>query len=347
LKGEASEVSRRALFLFGFRMIVDPVRAKQDESVSIQAARMLGDAFMELFDDPAVTELYVNPGGRLWVSRLGQGRCETPHVLQPVSIESFLNLMATHLGETLGRQQPRLQGEMPVTRFRKARLQGYLPPRAPAPGFNIRKHATAVFPLESYVDRGALSIDQYDLLVQAVDERANILVAGGTASGKTTFLNALILKMSERSPRDRFIIIEDTGELQCMAPDVAFLRPLPGESMGSVVKEVLRLSPDRLFCGEFRDEAAYHCCDLWSTGHPGGAATTHAETVDGALNRMNRLALGGKDGSYADLVADAVDVVVILQKAKVGGKVVDFAFVDGLDERGRYNLERPVLGANQ
>ncbi|MDQ3605462.1 MAG: Flp pilus assembly complex ATPase component TadA [Gemmatimonadota bacterium] len=306
---------------------------------------MLGDGFVELFEDPSVLELYVNPGGALWVDRIGAGRSPTPHRISHNRVEQFLNVMASHLGETLTPSRPTIQGELPATRFRRARLQGYLPPRAPAAGFNVRKHATEIFSLDSYLRRGAISLAHVERLVAAVDGHLNILIAGGTKSGKTTFVNALLREISERHPEERVVIIEDTAELQCAAADVVFLRTLPGESMAPLVRETLRLSPDRVFCGEFRDAAAYHCCDLWSTGHPGGAATTHADDAEGALHRTNRLALDGKGGSQMELVARAVNLVVVMRRSPRGGRVAELALVDGLDSRGRFRIERLAPGA--
>lgn len=323
-------------------MVLDPVRARQDEAASVQAARMLGDGFMAHFDDPTVMEIYVNPDCRVRVDRSGSGRAPTSVVLQPSAVEQFLAYMAAHTGETLTPDKPTLSGPMPEARFARARLQGYIPPRAAGPGFNLRKHSTQVYPLESYVERGALSVDRYHLLIEAVEQQSNILIAGGTKSGKTTFLKAIIRAMSERFPHERFMFIEDTPELVCTGDDHVFLRTLPGESMAAPVKEVLRLAPDRVFCGEFRDVAAYHVADLWSTGHPGGAATTHADDVDGALERMNRLALDGRQGCYKYLISQAVNVVAVIGRTPVGGRVTDLAMVNGLDSSGRFILERPV-----
>lgn len=305
---------------------------RRDLTTAESAARYLGDAFMEIFDSPETLEIYVNPDGRVWADRIGEGSVKTDLVLQPERTTQFLNVVAAYLGETLTHVHPAFGGAMPRTRFHGSRIQGYIPPRSRiGPGFNLRKHATRVFPLESYVERGALSWTMFDLLIQAIDNRMNILVAGGTSSGKTTFLNAIMAKAVERFPSHRFILIEDTPELQCTAEDQVPLTTLVGESMGVVVRETMRLKPVRPWCGEFRDSAAYHCCDLWSTGHPGGGATTHANDALGALERVNRLALDGKEGSYKWLVADAIQVVAIIQKTPVGGKVSDLAFVNGLN----------------
>lgn len=319
---------------------------QKDEATGLRVARLLGEGVMALWDDPAVRELYVNPDGRVWVDRGGVGRQSTGLVLHEVSVTRFLSVVAAFVGETLTPETPVLQGAMPHARFLGARLQGAIPPRDSGPRFNLRKHAPLVYPLESYLSRDTLTFEQYDLLLECVDSRRNILVVGGTVTGKTTFLNALIRAMTERWPTHRFLLAEDTPELQCAAEDFCSLRTLPGEPMGPAInREAMRMSPDRIICGEFRDKAAYYCADLWTTGHNGGAASMHANSVEGALRRMNRLALDGTRGSHAELIAEAVDVVVVLTKAEVGGRVSDLALVDGLDRRGRFRLSRPVAGA--
>lgn len=301
---------------------------------------------MALWDDDSVRELYVNADGRVWADRSGIGRQRTPVVLDEVAVLKFLGAVAAYRKETLTPEKPSLQGAMPEARFHGARIQGYIPPRAPGPGFNLRKHAAEVYPLESYLERGALTFAEFDLLLESIDAKRNILVAGGTATGKTTFLNALIAAVTERWPAHRLLIVEDTPEIRCSAPDAVLYRTLPGEPMGPVInREAMRLSPDRIVCGEFRDRAAYYCADLWTTGHNGGAASMHANSVQGALERMDLLMLDGRKGSYAKLIARAVGVVVLLAKGERGGRVADLALLDGLDARGRFRIRRPRAGA--
>lgn len=327
-------------------MIRDPKRAKEDRDASVQAQRQLGQEIMELWADESVRELYVNWDGRVRVDRAGAGRQRTHLMIDEARVHGFLAVMAAFSGETLNRDHPSLSCAMPMEAFHGARLQGYIQPRSPAPGFNIRKHASVVYPLESYLDRKVLSFAQYDLLLECVDQRHNILVAGSTASGKTTFLNALIRAMAERCPGHRFLLVEDTAELQCKADDVVLIRTKPGEKMGPVInKEAMRLSPDRIVCGEFRDIAAFYAADLWTSGHDGGAASMHAKTVEGALRRMNRLMLNGRRGSFAELIAEAVQVVVVLERAITGPRVVDVAQVVGLGSRDRFHFRRPQAGA--
>lgn len=319
-----------------------------DDAVSLRLQRILGEEFMAIWDASDVRELYVNSDGQVWANRSGSGRQRVGLVLNAVAVLKFLGAVAAYRRETLTPEKPSLQAALPAARFHGARLQGYIPPRAPGPGFNLRKHAAEVPPLESYLGRGAITFQSFDLLLESIDRRRNILVAGGTASGKTTFLCSLIAAMAERWPTHRLLIVEDTPEIQCAAPDFVLYRTLPGESMGPVInREAMRLTPDRIICGEFRDRAAYYCADLWITGHNGGAASMHADSALGALERMDLLMLDGRKGSYAKLIVRAVDLVVVLERGKVAGQVADLALVDGLDARGRFRVRRPRAGAQR
>jgi Flp pilus assembly CpaF family ATPase len=327
-------------------LLRDPQRVQTDESVSVRIQRILGEGFMALWDEPAVREIYVNSDGRVRVNRSGVGRQRTDVMLDEVAIVKFLGAVAAFRKETLTPEKPSLKAAMPSARFEGARLQGYIPPRAPGPGFTLRKHLAEVLPLTSYLDRGALSFAGFDLLLESVDQRRNILIAGATFSGKTTFLCALLAAVADRWPSHKLLIVEDTPEIRCTADDVEYYWTLPGEAMGPVInREAMRLTPDRIVCGEFRDRAAYYCADLWISGHPGGLASMHAETVEGALERMDMLMLDGRKGSYARLIARAVDLVVVLERGRVGGHVADLAVVDGLDSQGRFRIRRPRAGA--
>jgi Flp pilus assembly CpaF family ATPase len=324
----------------------DPEQVHADEAVSLRAQRILGEEVMRFWDEPAVRELYVNSDGRVWVKRNLEGRQQTGLRLEEVALRKFLGAVAAFRKETLTPEKPSLQAAMPALRFDGARLQGYIPPRAPGPGFTMRKHLAEVPALTSYVDRDALSFEWYDLLLESIDLRRNILIVGPTSSGKTTFLCSLLAEIGQRWPSHRLLIIEDTPEIQCTAPDYELYRTLPGEQMGAVInREVMRMTPERIVCGEFRDRAAYYAADLWTTGHNGGLASMHADSVEGGLERMDELMLDGRKGSYARLIARAVDVVVVLKAGPLGGHAADIALVDGLDSRGRFKVSRPRAGA--
>jgi len=301
---------------------------------------------MALWDDPAVRELYVNPDGQVWANRSGSGRERTPVILDEVSVTKFLGTVAAYRRETLTPERPWLQGAMPMLRFEGARIQGYIPPRAAGPGFNMRKHPSEAYTLDSYYTRGGVSGCQFDGLLAAIDKRRNILVVGPTGTGKTAFLGALIRATTERWPGHRLLVIEDTPEIRCSAPDAVLYRTVPGEKIGMQINtEAMRLTPDRIWCPEYRDRAAFYIANLWMSGHHGGGTSMHAGSLESALVRTNYLMLDGRRGSYARLIADTMNVLVLLEIGADGlPRCADFALVDGLDRRGRFFIRRPETG---
>src|SRR6202521_5324406 len=287
--------------------------------------RYLGAGIMAALADDDVTEIYVNAGdGAVWLDRRSAGRVRSAGALSESQVRSFLNAVANAHRVELTRGNPQLQAELPDDElFRQARLQGLIPPLAEAPVFILRKPATRVFSLDEYVRQGILSPAHRAALAAAVDARRNILVAGGTRSGKTTLVNAVLLEITERCPRDRVVVLEDTRELQCAALD----------------RLSLRWSPDRIVIGEVRDKAAMQLLDAWSTGHPGGVATVHATDALGALERLDRLAQRNGVPSQAHLVAEAVDLVAVIVGGSQPRRVREMVAVRGLDRTGRYELE--------
>ncbi|HVT14704.1 MAG TPA: P-type conjugative transfer ATPase TrbB [Thermoanaerobaculia bacterium] len=291
--------------------------------------RALGPAVLEALADPDVEEIYVNPSGRLHLDTRSQGRIATPALLPPEQILRFLNLVASRIPTVLNAGRPQLQAELPLELFRGARLQAFVPPLASAPAFNLRKPPAVVYTLDEYVDAGILSPQHRQALGVAVRRRRNILVAGGTASGKTTLVNAVLHEITSACPRDRIVILEDTVELQCAAEDHLALRSGDGVRLRDLVKAALRTSPDRIVVGEVRDEAALDLLDAWQTGHPGGCATVHANDPLAALQRLDRLAQRASLGPQPYLVGDAIQLVVLIVGGSRSRRVTELVEVAG------------------
>ncbi len=174
----------------------------------------LGSDIAGFLEDPSVVEVMLNPDGRLWIDRLSDGLSDTGKHLAAADGERIVRLVAHHVGAEVHGGAPRVSAELPGT---GERFEGLLPPVVAAPVFAIRKPAVAVFTLQDYVTGGIMSPDQADVLRQAVADRCNILVAGGTSTGKTTLTNALLAEVAKTA--DRVVLIEDTRELQCAAPN--------------------------------------------------------------------------------------------------------------------------------
>jgi type IV secretion system protein VirB11 len=306
-------------------------------------ARALGPVVLEALANPDVTEIYVNPGGRIYLDTRSQGRVAAGVELGAEQVLRFLNLVGSRVPTVLNAGRPQIQAELPGDGFLGARVQGFVPPLAAGPCFNLRKPPAAVFSLDEYVAAGILTARQREALGAAVRERRNVLVAGGTASGKTTLVNAVLFEVTAVFPRDRIVLIEDTVELQCAAPDHLALRTSDGVRLRDLVKAALRTSPDRIVVGEVRDEAALELLDAWQTGHPGGVSTLHANDPLAALHRLDRLAQRANVGPQPHLVGDAIDLVVMIAGGSQGRRVTGLAAVHDFDG-ARYRLEAVAEG---
>jgi type IV secretion system protein VirB11 len=304
-----------------------------------RSARMLrtafGDAIADWLADPEIIEIMLNPDGRLWIDRLGQGIAESGQTMTLADGERIIRLVAHHGGAEVHAGAPRVSAELPEG---GERFEGLLPPVVSAPTFAIRKPAIAVFTLEDYVGAGIMSVGAADVLREAVRDRLNILVAGGTGTGKTTLTNALLAEIA--GSRDRIVLIEDTRELQCAAPNLVAMRTKDGvASLSDLVRSSLRLRPDRIPIGEVRGAEALDLLKAWGTGHPGGVGTIHAGSALGALRRMEQLIQEAVVTVPRALLAGTIDLVAVLVRDGTGRRLAELAHVDGLDPAtGEYRL---------
>ena len=323
----------------------DDVVVSSRESVAVErGTRMLrtalGPAVARFLDDPAIVEVMLNPDGRLWIDRLASGLADTGEQLSPTDGERIIRLVAHHVGAEVHSGAPRVSAELPGT---GERFEGLLPPVVAAPAFAIRKPAVAVFSLADYVAAGIMSDGQADALRQAVTDRQNILVAGGTSTGKTTLTNALLAEVARTG--DRVVLIEDTRELQCAAPNLVALRTRDGiVSLSELVRSSLRLRPDRIPIGEVRGAEALDLLKAWSTGHPGGIGTIHAGTAIGALRRLEQLIQEAVVTVPRALIAETIDVISVLSGRGSARRLAELVHVTGLGTTGDYALA-PIISS--
>lgn len=304
-----------------------------------RSARMLrtamGADIARWLKDPAIIEIMLNPDGRLWVDRLGEGMTEGGAHLSPADGERIVRLVAHHVGMDVHAAAPRVSAELPIT---GERFEGLLPPVVQAPIFAIRKPAGQVFTLDDYAEAGILSAAQAALLRHAVGDRFNILIAGGTGTGKTTLANALLAEIAH-SPH-RVVLIEDMRELQCAAPNMVAMRTKDGvASLRDLVRSALRLRPDRIPIGEVRGPEALDLLKAWGTGHPGGVATIHAGTAIGALRRLEQLVQEAVVTVPKALIAETIDIIAVLARDGSGRRLTELVRVAGIDPAtGDYRL---------
>lgn len=308
------------------------------QEASQRGARMLrtalGAAIVRLLEEPAVVEVMLNPDGRIWVDRLSEGLADTGETMSAADGERIVRLVAHHVGAEVHARRPRVSAELPET---GERFEGLLPPVVAAPAFAIRKPAVAVFTLDDYVAAGIMTGDEAVALRAAVASRSNILVAGGTSTGKTTLTNALLAEVAKGA--DRVVIIEDTRELQCAAPNLVAMRTKDGvATLSDLVRSSLRLRPDRIPIGEVRGSEALDLLKAWGTGHPGGIGTIHAGSAIGALRRLEQLIQEAVVTVPRALIAETIDVVAVLSGRGSQRRLVELARVEGLGADGDYRI---------
>ncbi|WP_286713400.1 P-type conjugative transfer ATPase TrbB [Sphingomonas sp. 67-41] len=315
-------------------MTATPARSEASRRGARMLRTALGTAIAVWLDDPEIVEVMLNPDGRLWVDRLGTGLADTGEMVSAADGERIIRLVAHHVGSEVHGRSPRVSAELPET---GERFEGLLPPVVTAPAFAIRKPAVAVFTLDDYVAAGIISSGQCASLRASVVGRENILVAGGTGTGKTTLTNALLAEISGTS--DRIVLIEDTRELQCTAPNLVAMRTKEGvATLSDLVRSSLRLRPDRIPIGEVRGAEALDLLKAWGTGHPGGFGTIHAGTALGALRRLEQLIQEAVTTVPRPLIAETIGLIAVLVRDGAGRRLAELARVEGLEPSGEYRL---------
>jgi P-type conjugative transfer ATPase TrbB len=303
----------------------------------------LGPAIATFLEDPSIVEVMLNPDGRLWIDRLSGGLEDSGRTMSAVDGERIVRLVAHHVGAEVHPGSPRVSAELPET---GERFEGLLPPVVAAPAFAIRKPAVAVFTLDDYAAAGIMTAGQAAVLREAVAARKNILVAGGTSTGKTTLTNALLAEIAGTT--DRVVLIEDTRELQCRAPNLVALRTKDGvASLSDLVRSSLRLRPDRIPIGEVRGAEALDLLKAWGTGHPGGVGTIHAGTALGALRRLEQLIQEAVVTVPRALIGETIDLVAVLRGRGSERRLAELGLVAGLDPAtGDYRVQSAGAGGD-
>lgn len=285
----------------------------------------LGDQLCVALDDATVVEIMLNPDGRLFIERLGHGVAEAG-VMTPAAAEVVIGSVAHALQSEADDERPIISGELPIGGHR---FEGLLPPVVSGPAFTIRRRASRLIPLDDYVTSKVMTEAQASAIRSAIDARMNIVISGGTGSGKTTLANAIIAEIVSAAPDDRMVILEDTAEIQCAAENAVCLHTSDTVDMARLLKSTMRLRPDRIIVGEVRDGAALTLLKAWNTGHPGGVTTIHSNTAMSALRRLEQLTAEASQQPMQEVIGEAVDLVVSIERTGKGRRVREVIHIEG------------------
>ena len=308
---------------------------KENYDITLATLERQMQPIMDYMIDPNVFEIYVNPDGRVWLDTFQKGRTPTDMYMEPAWTKQIIISVAALTNQILPEEMPILSAELPDTElFSSSRFQGNLPDVVPGPTINIRKHPKKILSLEDYVRQGTLTEEQYGIIIEGIHNKKNIIAAGGTKSGKTTFLNAILGEISKLD--DRVIMIEDTPELRCSADDYVSMRTTRHVTMSDCIKSVLRMTPDRIVIGEVRGEEALDLLTAWSTGHSGGCSTIHSNSAEDTLTRLEGLIRRVSQDPQKSTIAEAVDYVVYLKysgKKRYIESIIEIKGYDGVTDK--------------
>lgn len=307
------------------------IQNEHDRRIIKKLRRELGENILSALNDPHVEDITRNSDGWIWVKKQNLP-WEQLCLIDDIQTENILRAVASSLKITITPDQPFLDGELIID---GSRIHGNIPPETRRPSFTIRKRPSLVYTLQDYINQGVLPTVYLEFLLAAIRNRKNIFIVGSTGSGKTTLVNAFINAAAEHTPEDRFLIIEDTGEIQCSAPNTEQLYTTAHRSLDQLVKEALRMRPDRIIVGEVRGKEALHLLEIWNTGHSGGIATAHADsaTPEAGLNRLELLVARAnsklENKFIRQLIGSTVDIIVCIQNTPNGRKINNITFVEG------------------
>ena len=266
-------------------------------------------------EDRNVTDIAIGINGELIVEGLGMEKTFTGIFFDDQTTTRIIYATAAVLGVAVDPDNPIVEGVLPNW---KIRVEGILPPRAARnPMYFIRRPPSKIFSLESYLESGRITKERYDLLIEHIRKRSNIVIGGETGSGKTTLLNATIDKMREFTPDDRFYIVEDAGEIQCRARDFVPIWAA-GKDCLKAVATALRCNVSRIIFGELRyGDVTNEVLKAWNSGHTGGITTVHANCALTMLSRIRDLLREVIPGELPD-VAQSVQLLVHMKPTRNG-----------------------------
>jgi type IV secretion system protein VirB11 len=300
--------------------------ASQNEDMLERELNNIRSSFAKIapfFSDPLLTDIFVSSNGDISIKRFGKDIADSNIKLNVNERLRIMNFIAKYHAMNINIDEyPVLEATVPIPEY-SGRITGIYPPFSDAPNFTIRRPPSLIHSLETYKEKEQLTSEWYDIIVSYIKDKKNIIVSGGTGTGKTTFINAIIKKKSEIYPRSRFYIVQDINELQCNAKYVVWVF-VRAEQAVKAVQLALRQSPDSIIFGEVRN--GYVMADLldaWNTGHPGGITSIHANTTRSTFTRIRTLLYQVYDKGKIPNVTELIDLVVHLSRSPKTGVFVD------------------------
>jgi len=329
-----------------------PNRMQQSDTkdrLIVKIKREIGTTCLKALENPNVIEIMLNSDGTLWVEELGKP-IEQVGTMEESKAKALLGTIASYLHTTITAENPILECELPID---GSRFEGLLPPIVSRPTFTIRKKASKIFTLEEYYHQKILTKENYQLIKQAIynpndkeQTKKNILIVGGTGSGKTTLANAIIDGIVKQTPEDRVVIIEDTAEIQCAAKNNVILRTSNEITMLTLLRATMRLRPDRILVGEVRGAEALDLLKSWNTGHSGGIATVHANSARAGLIRLEQLIAEATHAPMQTLISEAINIIIFIKKTTKGRMVKEVIEVTGYDKSKEDYIIKKVTNHN-
>lgn len=321
----------------------------QEDSVASRKGRALeklkrdlGQEFLQKFLNPNLLEVMCNPNedgsSSVFWEEQGQDMVYDPEMSKRFNssrAESVIKTIAGYYNKTVNEADPILESQFPID---GSRFTGIMPPVTTTPSFTIRKRPNRVFTLDEYVANDIMTEQQKSIIQQAITDKSNILVIGGTGSGKTTLVNGIIREMTDQHPNERIYISEDTGEIRCDSPNKVHVYTTMAADLTKLVRTALRFRPDRIVVGEVRGAEALDLLDTWNTGHPGGVATVHANSAVLGLERLEGLITRNPfhPTEIRQLIAQVVNIIVFISKDRnTGRKIREIIKISGYNHHDK------------
>lgn len=296
-------------------------------------------------DDPSVSEIMINGPECIYIERRGQLSRVDARFSSTEALVSALRNIAQFVGRPLDNYHPILEGRLPDG----SRIEALMPPISPdGPSVAIRRFSKDTLTIEKLLGFGSLTPDAAQTLSALVAAKQNIIVSGGTGSGKTSLLNCLSSFIPES---DRVVVIEDARELQLQQEHVVQLEGRPADARGKgqvtirdLFKATLRMRPDRIVVGEIRGGEALELIQAMTSGHGGCMSTVHASYPKDAMSRLETMALMSNVelplSALRSQISSAIDVIVQTGRVRDGSRrVTHITEVLGCDEHNRYQLQ--------